>query len=68
VLVVDGYSAASPLARADVLVELTERASDLGASLLYPVESQPDEPPRVDVRVRLHPSGPRAHRAGQGPA
>src|SRR5207247_5566169 len=34
-LVVDGYAAGSPLARVDLLNELTERARDLGAGLVF---------------------------------
>ena len=56
-LVVDGFSAASPLARLDVVAELAERARDLGASLVFLVEAQRDEPPTVDVRVRVEPGG-----------
>ncbi len=41
-VVVEGFSATSPLARLDLLTELTERADDLGASLVYLVEAQPD--------------------------
>src|SRR5207253_2234075 len=57
VLIVDGFSASSPLARLDLLDELTDRAGDLGASLVFLVEEQRDEPPRVDVRVRLEAGG-----------
>ncbi|HLH71505.1 MAG TPA: type VII secretion protein EccCb [Candidatus Dormibacteraeota bacterium] len=57
VVVVDGFSAASPLARLEVLGELTERARELGASLLFLVENQRDEPPTVDLRVRIGADG-----------
>jgi DNA segregation ATPase FtsK/SpoIIIE, S-DNA-T family len=56
-LVVDGFSAASPLARLDVLAELADRAGDLGASLVFLVDAQRDEPPTVDVRVKVDAGG-----------
>jgi S-DNA-T family DNA segregation ATPase FtsK/SpoIIIE len=56
-LVVDGFSAASPLARLDVVGELADRARDLGASLVFLVQAQRDEPPTVDVRVKVEPDG-----------
>ncbi|HYW25499.1 MAG TPA: type VII secretion protein EccCb [Terriglobales bacterium] len=56
-LVVDGFSASSPLARLDVLAELADRAGDLGASLVFLVDAQRDEPATVDVRVRVEASG-----------
>ena len=54
-LVVDGFSPASPLARLEVVAELAERARDLDASLIFLVEAQHDEPPTVDVRVKVEP-------------
>jgi S-DNA-T family DNA segregation ATPase FtsK/SpoIIIE len=56
-VVVDGYSASSPLTRVDVLQELTERAQDLAASLVFLVEAQRDEPSTVDVRLRVGDGG-----------
>jgi S-DNA-T family DNA segregation ATPase FtsK/SpoIIIE len=56
-LVIDGFSAASPLARLDVVSELAERARDLGASLVFLVEAQHDEPTTIDVRVRVDAGG-----------
>ena len=57
VLIVDGFSAASPLARLDVVGELTERARELDAGLVFLVEAQHDEPPAVDLRVRVEADG-----------
>jgi DNA segregation ATPase FtsK/SpoIIIE, S-DNA-T family len=56
-LVVDGFSAASPMARLEVLAELADRAGDLSASLVFLVEQQRDEPRTVDVRVRVEAGG-----------
>jgi S-DNA-T family DNA segregation ATPase FtsK/SpoIIIE len=56
-VVVDGYSSSSPLARLDVLAELTERAQDFGAALVFLVEAQREEPATVSVRVRVDSSG-----------
>ena len=56
-LVVDGYSASSPLARLDALAELAARAADLDVSLLFLVEAQRDEPPTVSVRLRVQTDG-----------
>ncbi|HLH67536.1 MAG TPA: type VII secretion protein EccCb [Candidatus Dormibacteraeota bacterium] len=56
-VVVDGYSAGSSLSRREGLRELVERAPDFDASLLFLVETQRDEPPRVDARIRVEASG-----------
>ena len=66
VLIVDGFSAASPLARLEALGELTERARELDAGLVFLVEAQRDEPPTVDLRVRVAADGDLSLEDGRG--
>src|SRR5579884_1019625 len=65
-LVVDGFSATSPLARLDLVRELIERAHELEASLVFLVEAQRDEPPAVDLRALVEPDGSFSIRAAEG--
>jgi S-DNA-T family DNA segregation ATPase FtsK/SpoIIIE len=55
--VLDGFAADSPLARLEAVAELAEHGDELGASAIFLVETQRDEPPAVDVRVHVHPDG-----------
>jgi S-DNA-T family DNA segregation ATPase FtsK/SpoIIIE len=52
-VIVDGYSAASRFARLELLTELAERGEALAASVVFIVGEQRDEPPAVNVRVRV---------------
>ncbi len=65
-LVVDGFSATSPLARLDLVRELTERARELEVGLLFLVDAQRDEPPAVDLRVVVDPDGGFSAGTGEG--
>jgi S-DNA-T family DNA segregation ATPase FtsK/SpoIIIE len=65
-LVVDGFSATSPLARSGLVRELAERAHELEVSLVFLVEAQRDEPPAVDLRVLVEPDGSFSTRTGEG--
>ncbi|GLY86603.1 type VII secretion protein EccCb [Actinoallomurus iriomotensis] len=56
-VIVDGYGAASPAGRLDILGELAERAPALEVSVVFCVEVQRDEPPRVQTRVRVADDG-----------
>jgi len=56
-VIVDGFSASSAVARLDMLTELAERAGEMASSVVFLVESQRDEPPAVDVRVHAHTNG-----------
>jgi S-DNA-T family DNA segregation ATPase FtsK/SpoIIIE len=63
-LVVDGFSAASPMARNELLAELGRRARELEVSLLFLVDARREEPGVVDARVEVRPD--RALTVGEG--
>jgi DNA segregation ATPase FtsK/SpoIIIE, S-DNA-T family len=56
-VIVDGYGAAAPVGRLEILGELAERAAALEVSIVFCVEVQRDEPPRVQTRVRVDDDG-----------